>query len=524
MPPGQRTVIVQTIRDLLRTDDRFIDIAARLRVWDRGPSGPVPGEVLPRVYGGRYDSLLRKLVPVVPGTPPLHIVELSCHRGQLELLEHDGGGGVRRVLALGPPGGGKSYAAVTKAILLGLPGNRTIGLVAPTNDRRRTVWDYLCKIGEEHGWIAPGGVKDSKKEIRFVNNTVFQVVSGMRQSSKRGVTVQGRNWDAAVIDESQNVEPYVHTEIAFRGRLNPGFCVFETATNDPIPEFRQRVQQYHREPGWAKVLKYSTQSPWVYSGFYDEQRNGMTDRDYRERILLEEMPSETRTYYEYNPKVHVKRRLNIGDITAKTVADKYPRRRSTEYVIAQDFGYATNTSIILKAYLSADQREREWWAVDEVITRSTTAEQHAHALIKRGYTSVNSVVIGDPHHNQFSVDTPVHISDYRQFTRAGLEIHPASEHRISRKHRVAMMNTLLRDAHGVMRLFIATDTNGRPACPELARSLEFSENDPDGKPEGGRKDRDDISHASAAVGYGVYKWERIRGGIVDTSRAVDATE
>lgn len=515
MPLGTETVLIQRIEDLLRTDDRYVDAAAQLRVYERGPTGPVSGELLPRIYGGRYDVVLRRLVPVGPGDEPLRVVELSCHRGQLPLLLHDGGGGIRRVLALGPPGGGKSYGAVTKAYLLGLAGNRTIGVVAPTNDRRRTVWDYLISIGQANNWLDANGIRESRKELHLFNGTIFHVISGTRQSAKRGVTVQGRNWDAAVVDESQNVEKYVQNEINFRGRLNRSFCVFETATNDPIPEFRLRLSEYRKDPVYHLVLKYGTESPWVHASFYEEQRHSLTEREYRERIDLEDLPTETRTYHEFRPDLHIKKRVPMHDITAATVKEKWPARNGVEYLLAQDFGHAINTTIVLKAYLSANGRDREWWAVDEIITHNLTAEEHALEILKRGPYRVgpfaNTIVVADPHHNQFSIDTPIHISDYRQFAKVGFEIHPASGERISVKHRVSMMNALLRDAAGVCRFYLLADEYGRPRCQELAKAFEFQENDASGRPEAGRKDHTDLSHPTAACGYGVYRHERIRG-------------
>lgn len=511
MPQGQRTLLIQRVRELLRTEDRFVDVAARLRVWRRDPATglAVPDRLLHTVYGGRYDSVLRRIVG--PATAP---VELSCHEGQLEFLEHSGVGGVRRVLALGPPGGGKTYAAVLKAYLLGLAGNRTIGVVVPTTGRGGTAWQYIVEIGERHGWLA--WVRETRREIGLVNGTVFNVLSGVRQSSRRGTTVQGRNWDAAVEDESQNIEDYVQTEIDFRGRLRADYCVYETATNDPIAEFRQRKRRYLADPAYHKIIRFGTRSPWVREGFYDEQKHSMTERDWLERIALEDQESETRTYYKYDPKATIRERVGGLDITAKVIAERYPdrdlRQNPAEILIAQDFGHTFNTSVLLRCF--AGPSGPEWWAVAEYLTRRKTAREHAEGLKQAGLgiTTSNSIVIADPHPRQAG-DAKVDLADYRQFREAGFDIRRASSTRISRKHRVAMVNTLLCDATGTRHLFLEADKYGRPRCPELATAFEYQDNDANGEPEMQRKDEKDPSHPTATVGYGLYPFERWRGGL-----------
>lgn len=79
-----------------------------------------------------------------------------------------------------------------------------------------------------------------------------------------------------------------------------------------------------------------------------------------------------------------------------------------------------------------------------------------------------------------------------------------------------MVNSLIRNANGLSRLFVAVDERKRPCAPLLVESLELSERDEAGKAETQKKSNKgpggDLSDFPAALRYALWQVERIRSG------------
>jgi hypothetical protein len=504
MPRSERAKAIAEIRRLLRVGDRRKTIAARFRVYRRGdaPGVPVPAEILPTIYGGIYDTVDRRYV-----APALEqdIAEIAVHEGQLPLVLFEERG-VARCLALGPPGGGKTMAGVCLSLRKGLLNpNRVGGLIGATDQRRRIIWRKLLDVAQPLGWI--DDISESKREIRLVNGFTYQVLAARKASKAQGNPLQGRDWIFAFIDESQNIDEDAQIEIDARGRnVGLDYCVYETATNAPIPEFRERLELYKSQPKTHRIIRYDKDAnPWVDPQFYDRMRALMSEREYRERILVEEVTPEMLVYPRFKYADHVRRvPLNAQDITSLVVAEKY-RREGCEWVVAQDFGQLVTTSIFLKAYRLPGVRDRVWFAHKEITSWNEASDLHARRILQE-HDAESIIVVADPHFNTKESDK----ADYSLFQKEGIDIRAATHGKIAKKHRVSMMNALLRDADGVIRFGIVADEHGRASCKYLARSF-MSLQYVNGDPEGMKKDYRDISHWTAAVGYGVYPWERVRG-------------
>jgi len=476
-------------------------MGARLRVWRRGAEGAEPAELIPRVYGGVYDRLAREYV-----RPPDSPVEVSCHEGQLPLLTFEEPY-VARVLALGAPGGGKTFAIVRRALLNCLDRPNSIGgLVAPTDERRQIVWRDFLELVEPLGWIED--VRESKKEIILKNRSVVQVLAAKRPSVQSGSPLQGRSWDWCCVDESQNVAPDAQLEIDTRGRrAGTGYRVYEAATNSAVPSFRIRLEQYRANERVHRILRYSGDTnPWVDPEYWERLKERMTDREYRELIRAEEVPPEMLVYGRFSFRENVQPRPRMGrDITEDITQAQFDRRFS--YIMATDFGALTTTTIVLKAYGHRDGT-RIWWAIDEFNSYQTTSDIHARKLLGR-YAAEDFIVVCDPHFNSKDADK----SDIHLMRREGVHVVPAVSGKIAKKHRISMMNTLLEDGRGVRRFFIDCDEKTKqPACRKLAEALMSLQYNEHGEAEADRKNTSDMTHWPAAVGYGVYPWERFRGG------------
>ena len=484
----------------------------------------------PRVWGGRYDRVLCRYVG-----PAEEVVELKCHPGQIQLLTLEGDDaygrpleapGVLRVLALGSPGAGKTMGACTKALLNALEApNTTGGLLGPTGDRRKVVWDSFLEICPP-SWIQQ--IRRSDNEVVLASNVKVQILAAKSSSVQYGSPLQGRSWDWAVPDEAQNYTDESHGEIATRGRrAGSKYRILETATNAQVPSFRIRLEQFKTSPQCRRINFTGYQNPWVEPAWWHAMQGDMSERDFREKVLAEDVPPERMVYPRFNYSEHItpvgrlpkwlsdierKRWGKLRDVTEDITGDRFNERRA-KFILAQDFGVLVNCTIVLRAFRTSSG-DLIWWACDEVTTNNGSTEYHAYALKKR-YDPDDCVVIADPHFNTKESDK----SDYNIFQELGWFIKPAVFGKISVKHRVAMFNALLEDGAGVAngvrgmrRFFIDCDSTGKERCKYLVRSLVSSELDEQGLPEKDRKNgMQDPSHWPSAAQFGLFHWERTRG-------------
>lgn len=487
-------------------------MAAQIRVVHRNPDGtgqPIPGKLLPEVYGGRYDRILRRYVG-----QPEKIIEFTATEQQVEALKKALNGEQTELILLGAPGSGKTYFLILWAVLVSLMRpNTTGGLCAPTNDRRAIVWNDALQLLRPLGWLEKDGAKTTRKEIHLKNGCVWEVLATKAPSKEMGSPIQGRSWSWAGKDEMQSIAEDSQREIATRGRrAGNGYRIVGTATNQiHLPSWRMYLEkakaskqhQIHRMGGLANAF--------TDRDYWEKLRSQMPEREYNALILGQDVAPEKLVYNCFALNENV-RQLPLGwtDITAKVTKEIFGV--PYQWVAGQDFGVLVHFTTFLKCYQdpnwmvdSGDPgRGRTWWACDELITRRSTAEHHAHEILKK-YRPQDMIVVADPHHNTKDVDK----SDYAQFISAGLTIRQARAGKINVIHRLNMMNTLFRDAYGRRRLFIKADAHGRELCPELVKALLTEEYTEGGLSEG-KKDATDMSHGPCSVGYGVYPWEKIR--------------
>lgn len=516
MALSEEDKLLAAVERALLVGDRYFDCGLQLRVWKRGKGGvAVPGKLLPKVYGGRYDRFLRKYVGA-----PEHVDELSCHKGQLPLLLWDDPD-KRWLMALGTPGVGKTYALLTKAaLLIADRPNSNGGIVAPTGERRDIVWDEFLDIIGPLGWI--DDMSTLKHRIWTKNGNIIDFVGAQRPSKKRGAPFQGKSWDWVVVDESQNVEDYAHTDIATRGRrAGLKFLVVESATNLSDRRFQERVKRYDDGKRHHVMRLVGKENPFVDEDWWSVLADSLDPRVYRQQVLLEDLPPEERIYPTFSWRETIRPRPEYGwqDVTPTITKEIFGK--PSHYIIGQDFGVLVTYSVVLKCYREPNTGERIWWAIDEITSRNyTTADIHARR-IKERYHESDCVVLADPHLNSKEVDA----SDYNLFRKEGFTIKPAIGGRIKIRHRLSMMNCLLEDASGVMpgmpgkrRFFIDCSHDRKPACPLLATAFHSMEVPDSGVLEAYRKDKHDQTHYPAAVAYGLYRWEKIRG--ISTFEAV----
>lgn len=470
----------------------------QIRVWKRGPDDePIPAELLPKVYGGRWDNWTRAYVG-----PPQTVAEISAHPGQVPLLTFDEPG-VLRFMQLGAPGGGKSRAIAARGVINGamLPGELS-GVVAPTHPRLKIIWNELLNLLRPLGWI-----KDIRKqdfEIELINGHIYQGVAAQSPSAALGSPLQGYSWAAAIEDETQDFSDLAHGEVETRGRrVGKKYLICSSATVKNHPAFIDWVAKLEASPIMRVARTSGYDNVFVKTEWWDQLRETMSAEDFERRINGIAMPMDRVVYNVYRHQHHVGQApLLVKDLTGATAASLGAvTKPDYRYIIGTDFGSLVSTSIVLRAVLDPSTRERVWWAVDEVTSRESTTEQHVAKLIKAGFNGDNSLVIGDPHPRKAGADD----SDYVYFRRQGFQILKASHTKIPVRHRIGMVNALLEDAKGVRRLFID------PRCRDLIRSLTSFQYKADGTLDESNKDGRDLSHWTDALGYALFMFEKIRG-------------
>lgn len=512
-----RRVLIERLRRELAAQTEVVDIAARLKVWRRGADGVArPAETLPRIWGGRFNRLAQSYT----GASPERVATFRCHPGQLELLLADGP--EVRTLALGAPGGGKSFAAEIKAILCMLDWpNEVGGIVAPTEKRRGILFQDMLDHLQPLGWIehVSLGSKLEPPTIRLINGAAAQFVSTHQQSKATGTPLQGYSWRWAVEDEHQNMSTKACQEVNFRGRRVGGdYRIFSTATDQYIPEFQLRLEEWYRNnpvSGVAKLLSFPGESNvFAAEDNWEMQRAFLSHEDY-ERLIEGKHHAQQGTIYRAFAHEHNVRALPDvrHDVTAELTQAKYGHPYTV--VIGTDLGSTVNASVVLKAFRDIDGGVY-WYVIDEIVTEECTAQRHALAILGKidraarlgpasptpGYRSLDAVVVLDPHCDRKEHDR----SDKKLIEAEGLKCEWAGAPPIAQKHRFAMVNSLWCDATGKRRLFVARDGAGKAVAPRLVNSAKLYRYEDVGK-----KGPGDLSHYTDDLGYGLYPFERIRG-------------
>lgn len=494
------------------SSESLVDVGVQVRVYRRGPDDkPQPAELLcgpdgqPLVWGGRYDRRQRRYIG-----PPGKVRRWKAHPGQIKLIAFDEPN-VGRVLCLGAPGGGKSESVALWAALQAIARENGIGgVVAPTEARLAILWRKIAALLDPGGWLLPGGASDW--EMHLVQGTILQFRSGRAGDKRTGSQIPGLDWDFAAEDEQQAILDGSLLEVDLRGRrAGTRFRVASSATNDAHPDFQSRLDEYRRNPR-KRILTFSGfDNAFIETAWWENLRGSMSPENYRRMILGEILPPESRVYPRYETEVHVQSLAFAGaDVTEAVTKARFGR--PYRWIIGQDFGRLAMASVVLKCF--ADPRDPEariWWVMDEVNSfDDTTADAHALAITRaRGgrYRAQDCIVIADPH-----IETKnVHRSDYDLMRNRGFRVERAVVSEVLRKRAgESMINSLLRDANGVVRVYLAADATGAPYAAKTAQALRCGTFDDRGESENERKDRHDLSHWTAALRYGLYPFERLR--------------
>lgn len=440
----------------------------------------------------------------------LDVKEVTIHEGQEEFFKAlHSRPPKRRVLGLGAPGGGKSLGILKIAQVLSAWRPMSIGgIVAPTRDRVDVVWGKFLEILEPLGWIQD--IQKGAREIVLKNKTKIKFVAAKRSSEQIGSPIAGKDWHWAVEDEQQNIDDASLREVDARGRVTKHYRVFSSATNEPIHEFQMRVQAYDANPEYA-VSRYSGYANCFTPLEHWEalKRNWSAD-DFDRIINCKDVPKEGRVYPEFSYSESACDLPRTLDITGALTQARY--QTAYQWVIGFDPGILVSASVVLKAYQGTGRDERLWVVHDEVTTRDKTTEWHAQELLRwlrdHGASPNDAIVLMDPHENKESDR-----SDYLLMRQAGFQCFKSNGGQtIDRRHRISMMNALLKDATQRRRLKLLKGASGVPIANKLAEGLGHLMYRPNGEIEMHHKTAANLAHWPDAIGYGLYPFEHFRGG------------
>lgn len=501
MPPSERSQLRREARRLWASQP--VNCCAQLRLWTRdGDAPPRPADFVGPVVGGLYDPVLRRYVG---GADPHQI---SAHRGQVDLVLAALRATHRHVVALGAPGGGKTFGAVSAAYMLAMVNaNQCIGVVAPTDKRLKIVWRDFLRLAQSFGTVAEINKKDGF--IVLANNCVAQFVSGQTGDKQRGSSAQGWTWSAAGIDEAQSVGDETMQEVEFRGRaVGDRYVIVETCTNSSHPVFRARLEAYKADPATNLIIRYrGEENVFVpLSNWQAIRRSALiSERDYRTRFLLEDLPPEHVLYPTFRYAEHIRPMpTDWTDITAQFAEEKCGYER-VDTIVGQDFGVLRTVSILLRCFRHPQTGRRVWWAFDELTSMEGVPTGYHAAQLARMVDPSRCLVVADPHNNKPGGHGGT--ADYSEMRAEGFRVTPAGLPPIPVGARVAMVNGLLKSARGETRLYLASDEQGRPRPRRLSESLLSEEVPTSGNLRDVRKDTGDLTHWTAALGYGLWLWE-----------------
>lgn len=518
---------IREARELTRGGDRYVDFGIELHVVRRDPDGAEFIEGRPRLrilrthrFGGLLDT--RTLEFVGPSREPL---VWYCSEQQEGLLLHDGDRAPRQ-LVYGSMGAGKTQVLAMWLILRSIAMTGIIcacGATAPTEERVNLIADAVKE--KLRGDLYQHWRK--AKEIRLANGVTIQMRSTTERSKETGNPVQGQTWFCCGSDEIQDsISADHHIEMRGRGAPKGIYRRLNTATAKDDPPWRDYVAE--RKHGKAAALwqiehLLGPENPFTFPTYWEHLKATLSPRNYQRLVLAQDVPPENRVYVTWDRDVNLRPVPAVGarNVTQR-ILGKYGR--NLHMLIGHDPGEIYDVSILLQAYELPGLAHHVWFVVDEFTTERTTTEQHATQL--RDYLrsewqmqwpdedEPKVLVRCDPHgESESRPDRSV----YLQFKKLGIPIRAAAytakgkgSGRIDREARIEMVCRLLQSASGESRLYVACDEHKKPLAPRLVEAFERQERDEAGRAEAQRKGKNDQSHWTAALGYGLWAEEKLR--------------
>lgn len=532
--------VVRDFQEEVQSTDRYVDVGVILSVVRRDSSGQqlidgVPPVTVVRThkFGGVIDTKADRPHIVGPSRSP---VRWFCSEEQEAIVLHQDTLPLGQIV-IGSEGAGKTTCGVMWLYLRWLEhlGEfREGGITAPTEVRLSLVLRELFKLFPS-SWYR---YQISTGIVSLCDGTRLRSISTYQQSATQGSRIQGFNWSWCFRDETQD-QIEVHEDIQARLRSARGGRAKQlgTATAKDNPDWRTLRDRLEQSGKWLRRSLLGTKSPFVHPDHWEVMRLTCSPREYKRRVLAMDLPPETAVYPEWSRDTNLILPQDLGwvDVTRHELRGAGP---NYTMLVGHDPGLTIDVSLFMRAYVTARDGQkyfagtvRPFWVVlGELNTEQSTTEHHITKLLEivrdrwqlnlvdrrgRVTSEVNQVLVhADPAGNS---DTRTDKTVYTQFANAQIRCRPAAwnqDHtghgRVPREAGVELINTLLCNAAGERRLFVARNVDGSPAAPKLVAALESSERDDSGRAEAGKKGKGDVTHWPAALRYALWAIERPR--------------
>mgnify|MGYP000113665125 CR=1 FL=1 len=527
----RRKQIMRKVSERVQGFDRLVDIGVVLRVIRPDPKGAI------QLVSGRTVTVIREhrwggIIDTKATKPTL--VDISrdpqvwlCSEDQEQIILHPSSIPLGH-LVIGSEGSGKTTALAMwhhKRWCENVGDLREGGQTAPTLSRLGLVKAEILKLWPS-SWRRFVN-RDDFVGFELCDGSRIRFVSTAPRPEKQGSPIQGYNWSWCGRDEVQD-QVDVHSDIEARGRAaragkdgKPQYKQLGTATAKDDPHWREFRDSLLSAGAWGTSKLLIERSPFVAPGFLEEKRkSGMTDREFRRRFLAEDVPPESRLYFNWSREHNLRPIPMAGarDITSIVLG----RKIGPGFVVllGHDPGTAKAASVFLQAYEIRGVPDPIWWVRGELFTMHQTPQQHAlqARTICRDRFGGNVHVRAQP---MGTSDDKPDLDTYKIWRDAGFDIRAAQVKadgtgtgKINRESRIAMVNTLLVDAAGVRRLYVECDDQRRPVAPKLVEAFESMERDERGRIDSDKRLDRDKSDPPDALGYALWPWEKALASVL----------
>jgi hypothetical protein len=536
------------VNELLRGHDRLVDFGIVLHVVRQDPDGELqfPGlkarltVVRTHHFGGMFDTLAKKWCG-----PTLSPVVWYLSEEQEPIVIH-GESLPESALMQGSMGAGKTTGgAIWLALRVVLHATHPLkgaGVTAPTDKRmeeiRKTIFGPKDRNGERVGGMWPrqwATFREGDQVATVCTGLQIDFRSTHIQSATAGSPIQGQNWAFCLNDELQDYYE-IDGDIQMRGRAawNGRYERFVTVTPKDDPGyriFRDTIATLTTDWIIQKVL--GPNSPFIDAEYWEKRRRGMSLREFQRKVLALDVASENVVYNAWSHDENIRPIQQVPRWPDVTRAELSKRANGQYHILVGfDPGRLFDVSVLLKAYQPpAPPRAKAppapvWFIVGEVTTERSTTEHHCRALLKvlreqwgcnLTHDGPQAFVSADPYGDTANDEDQPDLTVYRVFQAHGLHIKAAAYKagstkaaKVPKEGRLDMMNTLLCNAAGERRLFVACNDNRVPCAPKFVEAVERLERDGDNRAERDRKDANDLTHWPCAAGYALWAIEKPR--------------
>jgi len=332
---------------------------------------------------------------------------------------------------------GKTHVAMRELARHASNPNQQVWYVAPSYRMAKgIVWDQLKGRLKDLRWIEASN--EAELKLRLKNGSVIHLKGADNPDSLRGVGL-----DFIVLDEFQDIEPRVWTEVLRPTLSDKGGKAMFLGTPRGVGSWSHEM--------YTMALSTDNWDSWTYTTLdggnvpeseIDEARRDMDLKTFEQEYLATFNTYSGMVYYNFDRKAHLK---------------SYPNPDVKEIFVGQDFNVGALASAI--AIIEGDTV----FFVDELLLDSSSTEDTCDEL-KRRYPNSKITMFPDPAGRQRRSSAGGR-TDISILQNAGFNVQARNNHTPVRD-RVNAVNSKLKNARGEIKLFVD------PRCKNIINSLE----------------------------------------------------